>query len=451
MVDAADLIKVSHEPATLVPPNRLGQLLAEARLGKGADLAELAERSDGDFTIGELSDLEAGHRLLDEQLVRDVTTLYEIGCGTIIPQRAELTIDLDKNFVSASGTAVPLDNSARDHILDRYLSLLYLLRNRDPGTEIPLRNEDLAILAASLAERSELIEEQLLSAMMPEDEAVNRLTTWFRTRLWVPGAGALVGAVSVGTLVIVTSDPGTATETIDRPEPDIGRFGAGAFAVPLVESTTAPSSTVGESTTSTASSTSATSSTSTAAAQTEIGEAASLLATTSTFASSTASSTGTSNAPTTVAASTPADIGLAAEALLPFEWLNALPGWEVRYRGPNSSFRGLTFPYDKVVEIYVRGGETPESVAGILAHELGHAIDVTHFVASDRDDWLDARGIQSSPWWPSAYANDFQAGAGDFAEAFAYWAVGDPSSSEIGGNPSAAQLDVLRSLVTDHL
>ena len=137
--------------------------------------------------------------------------------------------------------------------------------------------------------------------------------------------------------------------------------------------------------------------------------------------------------------------------MLPFEWRNTLPGWEVRYRGSNSSFRGLTFPYDKVVEIYVRGGDTPESVAGILAHELGHAIDVTHFVASDRDDWLDARGIQSSPWWPSAYANDFQTGAGDFAEAFAYWAVGDPSSSEIGGNPSAAQLDVLRSLVTDHL
>ena len=231
MVDPADLIKVSHEPATLVPPNRLGQLLAEARLAKGADLAELAERSEGDFTIGELSDLEAGHRLLDEQLVRDVTTLYEIGCGTIIPQRAELTIDLDRNIVSASGTAVPLDSSARDHILDRYLSLLYLLRNRDPGTEIPLRNEDLDILAASLAERSELIEEQLLSAMGPEDEAVNRLTSWFRTRLWVPGAGALVGAVSVGTLVIVTSDPGTATETIDDPNPNPNPTSAGLVPV----------------------------------------------------------------------------------------------------------------------------------------------------------------------------------------------------------------------------
>lgn len=435
MVAPADLIKVIHEPATLVPPNRLGQLLAEARLAKGADLADLAERSEGDFTIGELSDLEAGHRLLDEQLVRDVTTLYEIGCGTIIPQRAELTIDLDRNIVSASGTAVPLDSSARDHILDRYLSLLYLLRNRDPGTEIPLRNEDLDILAASLAERAELIEEQLLSAMGPEDEAVNRLTSWFRTRLWVPGAGALVGAVSVGTLVIVTSDPGTATETIDEPEPEpepepnIGRFGASALAVPLVES-----------------------STSTTEAQTEIGEAASLVATPSTSASSTTSSTSSSTAaPTTVAASTPTEIGLAAEAMLPFEWRNTLPGWEVRYRGSNSSFRGLTFPYDKVVEIYVRSGDTPESTAGILAHELGHAIDVTHFGAGDRDDWLNARSILSSPWWPSAYANDFQTGAGDFAESFAYWAVGDPSSSEIGGNPSAAQLDVLRSLVTDHL
>ena len=57
------------QPSTIVPANRLGQLLAEARLRNGADLAELAYRSDGRFTVGELSDLEAGHRLLDERLI----------------------------------------------------------------------------------------------------------------------------------------------------------------------------------------------------------------------------------------------------------------------------------------------------------------------------------------------------------------------------------------------
>ena len=194
------------QPSTIVPANRLGQLLAEARLRNGADLAELAERSAGRFTVGELSDLEAGHRLLDDRLIGTVTSLYEVDCGPIIPQRAELTIDLDRNLVSAAGRVLPLDSGERDHIIDRYLSLVYVLRNRRPGTPVPLRDEDVAILAASLAERSELIEEQLLLVMETAGEPVNRLVRWFKTRLWVPGTGVLVGAVSVGSLVMVASD-----------------------------------------------------------------------------------------------------------------------------------------------------------------------------------------------------------------------------------------------------
>lgn len=421
---------MAGESITIVPANRLGQLLAEARLGNGFDLAELADRSEGTFTVGELSDLEAGHRILDEQLIVDVTSLYEVGCGPIIPQRAELTIDLNKNVVSASGRALPLHDDARDHILDRYLSLVYVLRNREPGTEVPLRVEDLDILAASLAERSELIEEQLLGAMGVQTEAVNRLTAWFRDRLWVPSAGALVGVVSVGTLVMVGSDTLSALDKAGIVEPDqLGPLNLGRASGPSTAPRVPTSSP----------STAADPAPNTATATTEIADAATLVAPANTTRGSSTESTAGS------------ELGVTAESLLPFDWQQALPGWTVTYHGSDESFRGLTFPYDKSIEIYVRDTDTPVSIVGILSHELGHAIDVTYFGNSERGAWLDGRGASGTDWWPTAYANDFETGAGDFAEAFAQWAVGDPSSSQVAGTLSPAQLDLMGSLVSPYI
>jgi len=143
------------------------------------------------------------------------------------------------------------------------------------------------------------------------------------------------------------------------------------------------------------------------------------------------------------AVGSPEHIGLQAEALLPFDWETLLPGWEINYLGQDSTFRGLTYPYDRSIDMFVRDTDTPESLAGILAHELGHAIDVEYFDDGDRNQWRNAREIDDAPWWPDAYSRDFQTGAGDFAESFAFWAVGDPSSSELGDNPNADQLALI--------
>ena len=409
-VDLADDGFVGSGASTIVPANRLGQLLVEARLREGADLEELATRSE--FTVGELSDFEAGHRVLNDRLVATVTSLYEIDCGPIIPQRAELTIDLNENVLSAAGHALPLQSAAHDHVLERYLSLVYVLRSNQPGSSVPLRDQDVAILAASLAEREELIEEQLLLAMSQDRESVKGLIRWFRQRLWVPGAGALVGAVSIGTLVMVSANGSSATDNSSEPEPEPD----------IANRPNAPARLL---------------------LPTSITAATSIEAT---AASPAASSTAP---PGTAAAGTPQAIGQAAEDLLPFDWQNSLPGWRVVYSGPNAGFRGLTYPYDNTIEMFVRDNDTPESLAGILAHEIGHAIDVTHFGDSERNQWRDARGIDDSQWWPDAYASDFESGAGDFAESFAYWAVGDASSSQIAGTPTSGQLAILSQLVAD--
>lgn len=426
---------------TAVPPNRLGHLLSEARLRNGADLEDLAKRSE--FTVGELSDMEAGHQLLDDDLIARVTELYQIDCGPIVPQRSGLVIDLDDKLMTAASHALPLDSDAREHVLDRYLSLVYLLRNNTPGTKVTLRDEDLDILAASLKERRELIEEQLLFAMQPDNEAVFSLFGWFRKRIWVPAAGALVGVTSVGALVMLSSSSPSG-DVIDAqqlladatPDPDTATTGG-------LQLAPGPSSNIANANSGTSNSAAAGNNTSTAS---------------SSPTSIPASNEPQADRPTSVAAAesqapTSAAVGLgaAAEDLLPFDWEAALPGWEINYRGHNNNFRGLTYPYEQTIEIFVRESDTPERLASILAHELGHAMDVTHMGSDERNQWLDARGIEDAPWWADAFVSDFQSGAGDFAEAFAVWSIDDESTSEIAGQPTVAQLELISSFFEDVL
>lgn len=411
--------------STIVPANRLGQLLAEARLREGTDLEELSQRSE--FTVGELSDFEAGHRVLNDLIVQKVTGLYEIDCGPIIPQRTELTIDLDKNVMTAAGHALPLSSAAQDHILERYLSLVYVLRSSDPGTTVPLRDEDVSILAASLAQKQEFVREQLLRTMATEPDSVRGLIQWFRQRLWVPGAGAIVGAVSLGTLVMVTSEGSAlATEAPDLPDADDVEGQGSTIVLPsrLVTSSTPVLN----------------------AATTNGTEAPSTTALTQTTSPAAAVPVETAST-----VRTSAILGAQAEALLPFDWQALLPEWTITYHDANSEFRGLTFPYAKSIELYVRDDDSVASLSGILAHEIGHAIDVTHLDDGQRSRWREIRSIEQSQWWPDAYASDFETGAGDFAEAFAYWAVQDPSASRIAHQPTSSQLIELEALLVDIL
>lgn len=124
------------------------------------------------------------------------------------------------------------------------------------------------------------------------------------------------------------------------------------------------------------------------------------------------------------ALSSPAGRQVAARALalVRFDWPGRLPGWQLRFRDGRSGVRGLTFPDRQVIEVYVRARDTPASLAHVVAHELGHAVDVTYFTQVQRSAWLAARGLAPrTVWFPGAPgASDFATGAGDFAESFAW-------------------------------
>ena len=137
------------------------------------------------------------------------------------------------------------------------------------------------------------------------------------------------------------------------------------------------------------------------------------------------------------------DIGQAALERLGFPWRERLPGWTITFLQGGPALLGGTWTYQRRIEIYVRETQSVDDVAFTLAHELGHAIDVTCFGETERIGWLEARGLDpATPWWVASGATDFASGAGDWAEAFAIRLLGGAGHSRVAGQPDTRQLDL---------
>ncbi|MEO5840010.1 MAG: hypothetical protein ABIQ73_27915 [Acidimicrobiales bacterium] len=141
--------------------------------------------------------------------------------------------------------------------------------------------------------------------------------------------------------------------------------------------------------------------------------------------------------------------GADAMALIAFAWRRTLPGWSIAFLPSRAGLRGLTKVDDRRIEIYVRDGDSPASLARVVAHELGHAIDVALNSPADRDRWRAVRGVAPTvSWWPGNAVSDFDTLAGDFAEAFATMLTGSVSLSHVAPSPGPAELAVLAELAT---
>jgi D-alanyl-D-alanine dipeptidase len=157
-------------------------------------------------------------------------------------------------------------------------------------------------------------------------------------------------------------------------------------------------------------------------------------------------------APTTVTTPPlPNHLAMAASALdaISLDWQALLPDWRVEFLEGRSGYLGSTWPAKQLIEVYVRDAQSPEDVAHILAHEIGHAIDVTLNNTEDRARWRATRGIAAdTEWFVCCGRNDFFSPAGDFAESFAVWQVGAGNyRGRVADPPDAAQLAVMSELV----
>jgi hypothetical protein len=141
--------------------------------------------------------------------------------------------------------------------------------------------------------------------------------------------------------------------------------------------------------------------------------------------------------------------GTETMALITFPWRRTLPGWSIAFLPARAGLRGLTRVDDRRIEIYLRDGDSAASSARVVAHELGHAVDVELNSPSDRERWRAVRGVPPSvSWWPGNEVSDFDTLAGDFAEAFATMLTGSVSLSRVAPPPGPADLAVLAELAT---
>lgn len=151
---------------------------------------------------------------------------------------------------------------------------------------------------------------------------------------------------------------------------------------------------------------------------------------------------------TTIARNRPPEVELGERALLRmnYQWSARFPDWTIEFLGPRQGLRALTYPSERRIEVFVRPQDDEASLHRVIAHEVGHLVDVSANSQDDRDRWSAQRNIEGADWWPSEAQPDFATGAGDFAEAFAVWETGIQSRSTIAGQPDEADLALLAEL-----
>ncbi len=131
-----------------------------------------------------------------------------------------------------------------------------------------------------------------------------------------------------------------------------------------------------------------------------------------------------------------------------YPWKQQLPEWTIDFVPGKAGYYGLTFVGQQKIVIYVRSSQSDTHLAHVVAHEIGHAVDVSRNSGNDRRRWQKARGIEGSDWWPTrSGATDSATGAGDFAESFADWQVSSGIfRSQLAGRPTASQRALLTEL-----
>lgn len=133
----------------------------------------------------------------------------------------------------------------------------------------------------------------------------------------------------------------------------------------------------------------------------------------------------------------------AALALIPFHWQQLK--YDIVFLGPRPGIRAMTFSDEHRIEIYARPQDDVRLLAYDIAHELGHAIDMTYNTHETRKRWMQLRGIDpATPWFGCDRCTDFATPAGDFAETFALILFGPKEfRGRIAPPPTAKQIPAL--------
>ena len=133
----------------------------------------------------------------------------------------------------------------------------------------------------------------------------------------------------------------------------------------------------------------------------------------------------------------------AALALIRFPWQQLK--YEIVFLAPRHNVRAMFISKEHRIEIYARPADDERLLAYDIAHELGHAIDLTLNTNEMRGKWKKLRGINSATqWFGCNQCSDYNTPAGDFAETFALLLLGpEHFSGRIAPPPTPEQFPML--------
>ena len=147
-------------------------------------------------------------------------------------------------------------------------------------------------------------------------------------------------------------------------------------------------------------------------------------------------------------ATVPDATGSAALATIPFDWERLLPGWTIEFAGHHDDLLGGTSWQERRITIWIRPEQSLGQVRHVIAHEIGHALDVTYFDHALRTRWTAQRSFDpDEDWWPESGENDYASPAGDLAETIATWVNGTDHWAGTGGEPTEADIALVRELL----
>ena len=188
---------------SLIPKSRFGALLSSQRRNSRLDFQQLAIESLGRFTVRDLQEIERGRHQIDDDAAAKVAELYGLSAGNLVPDRKELIVDFDNQFIDTSGDTMPLGHVESVDVLTRYLSLVYKMRRVVPGSPLNFRSNDIKTMSEVLEIAADAIEQGLNELVASHAPQLAKIAEEIESQLVVPGAGVLVAPLSAGSLVLV--------------------------------------------------------------------------------------------------------------------------------------------------------------------------------------------------------------------------------------------------------
>ncbi len=136
--------------------------------------------------------------------------------------------------------------------------------------------------------------------------------------------------------------------------------------------------------------------------------------------------------------------GEAALALIRYPWQRLR--YTIDFKPPVEGYIAVNYPERRHIDVFVRREQPLLDLAHVIGHELGHAYDQNYNDDPMRNEWKAARGFPNRPGWLDVQGHkDFGLPGGDYAEVFAYWAIGGRGlfKSELAPPPRPDELEQL--------